>query len=105
MYNDEKVFRKIFSEYFFTIYLKMYHKLKQNDKNIYKLILIKIVWRWGFVYECIPEVMTFKECQNILKVGKNTLLDLIHTEQIQAFKIGNRWKIPKQSVIEFIQYR
>nr|WP_288684205.1 helix-turn-helix domain-containing protein [uncultured Anaerobutyricum sp.] len=57
------------------------------------------------MYECIPEVMTFKECQNILKVGKNTLLDLIHTEQIQAFKIGNRWKIPKQSVIEFIQYR
>ena len=42
MYNDKKVLRKIFSEYFFTIYLKMYHKLKQNDKNIYKLILIKI---------------------------------------------------------------
>lgn len=53
----------------------------------------------------IPEIMTFKECQKILKVGKNTLLDLIHTNQLEAFKVGSRWKIPKQSVIEFIQYR
>lgn len=57
------------------------------------------------MYEYIPEIMTFKECQKILKVGKNTLLDLIHTNQVEAFKVGNRWKIPKQSVIEFIQYR
>ena len=57
------------------------------------------------MYEYIPEVMTFKECKELLKVGKNTLLDLIHTGQIQAFKVGRRWKITKQSVIEFIQYR
>lgn len=57
------------------------------------------------MYEYIPEIMTFKECQKILKVGKNTLLDLIHTNQLEAFKVGSRWKIPKQSVIKFIQYR
>ena len=57
------------------------------------------------MYEYIPEIMTFKECQKILKVGKNTLLDLIHTNQLEAFKVGSRWKIPNQSVIEFIQYR
>lgn len=27
------------------------------------------------MYEYIPEIMTFKECQNILRVGKNTLID------------------------------
>lgn len=57
------------------------------------------------MYEYIPEVMTFKECKELLKVGKNTLLDLIHTGQIRAFKVGSRWKITKQSIIEFIQYR
>lgn len=57
------------------------------------------------MYEYIPEVMTFKECKELLKVGKNTLLDLIHSGQISAFKIGNCWKIAKQSVIEFIRYR
>ena len=57
------------------------------------------------MYEYTPEIMTFKECQNILRVGKNTLIDLIHTGKIQAFKVGSRWKITKQAVIEFIQYR
>lgn len=57
------------------------------------------------MYEHIPEIMTFRECKELLKIGKNTLLGLLHEEKIHAFKIGSRWKIPKQSVIEFIQYR
>lgn len=56
------------------------------------------------MYESIPEILTFGECKTLLKVGKNTLLNLIHTGQLRAFKIGSRWKIPRQSVIEFIQY-
>lgn len=51
----------------------------------------------------IPEIMTFKECQDFLKVGKNTLLDLIHSRRIDAFKIGNRWKIPKESILDFVK--
>jgi excisionase family DNA binding protein len=56
------------------------------------------------MYNTIPEVMTFNECKNLLKVGKNTMLDLLHTNRIQGFKIGNRWKIPKESVVEFIRF-
>ena len=54
------------------------------------------------MFENIPEVMTLKECCAILKVGKNTMLDLPHTNRIEGFKIGSRWKIPKESVVEFI---
>ena len=50
------------------------------------------------------EIMTFKECQAYLKVGKNTLLSLLHNNEIQAFKIGSRWKIPLESVEELIRY-
>jgi excisionase family DNA binding protein len=57
------------------------------------------------MYERIPEIMTLKECQQILKVGKNTMLELLHTNQIEGFKIGSRWKIPKESVVEFLRYR
>lgn len=57
------------------------------------------------MFERIPDIMTFKECQNLLKVGKNTLLDLIHSGEIEAFKIDNRWKIPKECVLEFLKYR
>ena len=57
------------------------------------------------MYEHIPEIMTLKECQELLKIGKNTMLDLLHSRQIEGFKIGNRWKIPKESVVEFLKYR
>lgn len=57
------------------------------------------------MFEKIPDIMTFKECQKLLKVGKNTLLDLIHSGEIEAFKIGNRWKITKDSIIVYIKYR
>lgn len=57
------------------------------------------------MYEQIPEIMTFKECQELLKVGKNTMLSLLHNRQIDGFRIGNRWKIPKASLIEYIRYQ
>ena len=57
------------------------------------------------MYLNIPEIMTFKECKDVLKVGKNTLLDLIHNRELDAFKIGNRWKITRESVEEFIKHR
>lgn len=55
------------------------------------------------MFERIPDIMTFKECQNVLKIGKNSLLDLIHDGELEAFKIGNRWKIPKATIIEYIK--
>ena len=57
------------------------------------------------MYKNIPEIMTFKECQQLLKIGKNTLLDLIHNGELDAFKIGNRWKITKEAIAEFICHR
>ena len=57
------------------------------------------------MYNHIPEIMTFNECKNLLKVGKNTLLYLLHSRELDGFKIGNRWKITKESVIDFRTHR
>ena len=57
------------------------------------------------MYLNIPEIMTFNECKEILKIGKNTLLDLIHNGELDAFKVGNRWKITRESVEEFVRHR
>ena len=57
------------------------------------------------MYENIPEIMTLRECRELLKIGKNTMLELIHSGKLSAFRIGNRWKIPKEAVVEFIKYR
>lgn len=56
------------------------------------------------MFKNIPDIMTFKECQSLLKVGKNTLLSLLHNGNIDAFKIGSRWKIPKDAVVEYLKW-
>ena len=55
--------------------------------------------------EQTPDILTFQECQELLKVGKNTLLDLLHNNDIEAFKSGSRWQIPKAAVLEYICHR
>lgn len=55
------------------------------------------------MYRNIPEILTLKECAALLKVGKNTMLKLLHEGRIDGFRIGNRWKIRKESVVEFIE--
>ena len=36
---------------------------------------------------------------------KAVILELLHTNQIEAFKIGSRWEIPKESVVKFLRFR
>lgn len=52
----------------------------------------------------IPPVMTFSQCQNILHIGKNTLLNLLHDGQLDGFKIGSRWRITREDLEEFIDH-
>lgn len=47
--------------------------------------------------------MTFSECRAILKVGKNTLLNLLHSGQLDGFMIGKRWRITRDALIEYIK--
>lgn len=57
------------------------------------------------MFEKVPDILTFTECRQLLKVGKNTLLGLLHDGEIEAFRIGNRWKIPKTAVLEYIKFK
>ena len=41
----------------------------------------------------------------MLTIGKNTACSLLRTNQIKAFKIGRIWKIPRESVSEFVKDR
>ncbi len=48
------------------------------------------------------EILTVKEVAEILMIGKNQVYDLLQSEDIKAFRMGRVWKIPKQSVEEYI---
>lgn len=49
------------------------------------------------------EIMKFEEVMEYLNIGKNTLYRLLNNGEINAFKIGKVWKIPKESVEDYIE--
>ena len=55
------------------------------------------------MYRNIPPIMTFNEAKTILRIGKNSLLSLIHSGELEAVKIAGRWKITREALIEYIQ--
>lgn len=55
------------------------------------------------MYENIPDLLTRKVAQNVLSIGKSTILNLIHTQKLPAIRIGNRYRIKKVDLIDFIE--
>jgi len=52
-----------------------------------------------------PEILTLKQCQEILQVGKNLMLFLVHNEEIPAFRVGKQWRIRKSDLERYIEER
>ena len=49
------------------------------------------------------EIMKFEEVMEFLGVGKNTLYSLLNSGELQAFRIGKVWKIPRKSVTAYVE--
>lgn len=49
-----------------------------------------------------PDVLSVKDLQNILRIGRSATYALLRENKIKTLKVGNRYIIPKQSVIDFL---
>ena len=49
------------------------------------------------------DIMKLEEVMQYLDIGKNTLYRLLKSGELNAFKIGKVWKIPKKSVEKYIR--
>ena len=50
-----------------------------------------------------PEILTLKQCQEILQIGKNLMLFLVHNEEIPAFRVGKQWRVRKVDLDRYIE--
>ena len=48
-------------------------------------------------------IMKFEEVMAYLDIGKSTLYTLLRNGDIQSFKIGKTWKIPRKAVEDYVQ--
>ena len=49
------------------------------------------------------DILTLKELQELLHIGKNTALKLVQSGEIEAFRVGNQWRVLKTSVEQYIR--
>ena len=49
------------------------------------------------------DILRLEDVMKLLGVGKNTLYGLLKSGDINAFKIGKVWKIPKSSVDDYVR--
>ena len=50
-----------------------------------------------------PDILTIKDCQDILQVSRGTILRLLHEDELPAFRVGNRWGVRRESMLAFIE--
>lgn len=55
------------------------------------------------MFEYEPDLLTRKQAQELLHVGKNTILNLINSGYLPAMIIANSYRIKKDDLIEFIK--
>lgn len=55
-----------------------------------------------FAMQEIPAIMTRKEASELLHISKNSILKLIHDGKIDAFMIGNGYRITRTAIEDFI---
>ena len=49
------------------------------------------------------DILKIEDVMKLLDIGKNTLYRLLKSGDINAFKIGKVWKIPKSSVDDYVR--
>ncbi|MCR5793432.1 MAG: helix-turn-helix domain-containing protein [Lachnospiraceae bacterium] len=52
----------------------------------------------------IPAILTLKDLQQLLHIGKNKALELIHNNIIVGHMVGKRWLIFAEDVIEYMEH-
>lgn len=54
--------------------------------------------------ESYPDLLSLKDLEEILHAKRYTALRLMH-EELDSFKVGGKWLITKESLVEYIKYR
>ena len=49
------------------------------------------------------DILTLKELQELLHIGKNTALRLVQSSDIEGFRVGKQWRVMKESVAKYIR--
>ena len=55
------------------------------------------------MFDEYKDIITVKELCQMLRISKNTAYELIHSGQIKSIKVKRQIRIPKQSIISYLE--
>lgn len=55
------------------------------------------------MFEELPDVLSVQQVRQALGIGRTAVYRLLESHEIGCFMIGNAYKIPKVSLIEFVK--
>lgn len=54
-------------------------------------------------FDNYPDIVTPDDIQKMLRIGRNSVYDLLKQGKIKSLRVGKKYLIPKTSVINFLQ--
>ena len=54
------------------------------------------------LFHTYPDVVSIDEIQQMLRIGKNAVYELLKTQKLKSIKVGKRYIVPKKYVIDFL---
>ncbi len=54
------------------------------------------------MFENYDDILTTKEVAEALKVGTSQIYKLVRSGNLKAFKEGKNWRIPRQSISQYV---
>lgn len=54
-------------------------------------------------FEEYPDIVTPDDIQKMLRIGRNSVYDLLKQGKIKSLRVGKKYLIPKTSMINFLQ--
>jgi len=54
-------------------------------------------------FDNYPDIVTPEDIQKMLRLGRNSVYNLLKQGKIKSLRVGKKYLIPKTSVINFLQ--
>lgn len=57
------------------------------------------------MFESYDDILTVTDLAEALRIGTTQAYRILRSKELSAFKEGKDWKIPKESLIKYVQER
>jgi len=54
------------------------------------------------MFQDYPDIVSVEQIMNMLGIGKSSVYALLQSNQIHNVKVGRKYIVPKQSVVDFV---